>query len=376
VRTLLYYTDGTTSGGAEQVLLTLLAGLDRRRWRPVLVYHPAPGLAPLLESVQQLDVRLRAVARVEGKQTLARMARFVWQLWSERPAVFHAHLNWPLACRHGLLAAAMARVPAVVASEHLFVEIPWRRSIMIQQLISRGVDRYIAVSHDLARRLRQTLRFPSRKVCVVHNGIPLAPFDRPASAALRTVLGGEVGRPLVLTLARMNEQKGHEYLLEAAALVPEGRFVLAGDGPCRVLLEAQARALDLDERVVFLGHRQDVPELLASCDLFVLPSLFEGLPLSILEAMATAKPVIATAVGGTAEAVLHGETGLLVPPADPAALAAAIRTVLSDPLLAQRLATAGRARVRQEFAAETMVQRVTDIYEEVLDSRGGRRGRR
>jgi glycosyltransferase involved in cell wall biosynthesis len=124
----------------------------------------------------------------------------------------------------------------------------------------------------------------------------------------------------------------------------------------------------VSDRVVFLGYRQDIPDLLASCDLFVLPSLFEGLPLSILEAMAAGKPVIASAIGGTDEAVLHGETGLLVPPADPTALAAAIHTVLSNPLLARRLAAAGKARVYRTFSAEAMVQRVTQTYEEILSS--------
>lgn len=313
---------------------------------------------------------------MRGKQTPARVARFVVALRAARPDVFHAHLNWPLACRYGLVAAVLARVPAVVATEHLFREIPWRRSILVQQIISAGVDRYIAVCHEVARRLRQTLRFPARKVQVVRNGIPLAPFERPANPALRATLAGATGRPIVLTTARLNEQKGHGYLLTAAVLVPEATFVLAGDGPHRAMLEARARALGLESRVVFLGYRQDVPDLLASCDLFVLPSLFEGLPLSVLEAMAADRPVVATAVGGTDEAVIHGQTGLLVPPADPAALAAAIRTVLADPALAHRLAAAGKAQVHREFAVAGMVRRVTHIYDELLDSREGPCGRR
>jgi glycosyltransferase involved in cell wall biosynthesis len=176
---------------------------------------------------------------------------------------------------------------------------------------------------------------------------------------------------MVLTLARLDKQKGLHYLLEAAALIPEAMFVLAGEGPERPALEAQTRALGLNHRVVFLGYRDDVGDLLASCDLFVLPSLFEGLPLSVLEAMAAGKPVVATAIGGTDEAIVHGETGLLVHPADPVALARAIRTAVSDPVLSQRLGAAGRARAQQEFAAESMVRRITEIYDEILDSRKG-----
>jgi glycosyltransferase involved in cell wall biosynthesis len=171
------------------------------------------------------------------------------------------------------------------------------------------------------------------------------------------------------------EQKGLCYLLKAAVLVPEAIFVLAGEGPGRASLEAQVRELGLNKRVLFLGYRQDVPDLLACCDLFVLPSLFEGLPLSILEAMAANKPVVASAVGGNDEAIVHGETGLLVPPANPTALAAAIQTVLSNSDLSRRLAAAGKARVHEHFSAEAMVRQVAHIYEEVLSTHDVPHGR-
>jgi glycosyltransferase involved in cell wall biosynthesis len=143
--------------------------------------------------------------------------------------------------------------------------------------------------------------------------------------------------------------------------------VLVGEGRERPGLEAQARALGVAERVRFLGHRDDVPELLAACDVFVLPSRYEGLPLSVLEAMAAAKPVVATAIEGTDEVVLHGETGLLVPPAAPSALAQGIRAVLADRALAARMGQAGRARVCREFSTNRMIDEVTGVYDELLD---------
>ena len=303
----------------------------------------------------------------DGWEGAARVPQFVRQLRAKRPTVFHAHLTWPLACKFGLMSAVLARVPAVVATEHSFVEFYLDASIYMQQrLLAASLGRYLPVSHDLAQRLRQTLHFPARKIQVIHNGILVEPFNGLADAALRASLNGNSQRPIVLTAARLDAQKGHRYLLEAAALVPEAQFVLAGDGPARSSLEERVQALGLGNRVVFLGYRSDIPELLACCDLFVLPSLYEGLPLSVLEAMAAGKPVIASAVGGTDEAVIPGETGLLVPPADPIALATAIRTLLDDPPLAQRLALNGRARVQREFSAERMVQRVTRVYDELL----------
>ena len=305
------------------------------------------------------------------------MPQFLRELRRERPSVFHAHLNWPMACKFGLLAAALARIPAVVATEQLFVEYRFPLKSLVyalQQVIASGVDRYIAVSQHVARRLRQSFALSAPKLCVVPNSVFLAPFVRPVDAELRAKLIGTNARYFILTVARLDKQKGLEYLLEAAALVPETIFVLAGAGPERPALEAQTRALGLNNRVVFLGYRDDVDNLLASCDLFVLPSLFEGLPLSVLEAMAAGKPVVATAIGGTDETIIDGETGLLVPPADPAALANAIRRLLADPILSRRLGTAGRARVHQQFSAQNMVRRITEIYDEILDSRKAQHG--
>ncbi len=374
-RTVVYFTDSDGFGGAEQALLTLAAGIDRRRWHPVLVFHPGPGTRTLQRAARTMDIGLRAVPRVEGRLAALGVAQLTRTLRAIGPAVFHAHLNWPLACRFGLAAAILAGVPAIIATEHSFVEIPWRRSRLAQRALATGIDRYVAVSEDLARRLRQGLGFPAHKIEVVHNGIALHLFDRRPHPDLRGAWTGGHPRPVVLAIARLHPQKGVHYLLEAAALVPQAIIVVAGDGPQRGALEAEAQRLGLGDRTIFLGYRQDVGDLLASCDLFVLPSDFEGLPLTVLEAMAAAKPVVATDVGGTGEAVVDGETGLLVPPRDPVALARALQTLLVNPELRARFGAAGKARAIQEFSAETMIRRVTELYEAVLDSHRPAHGR-
>ena len=365
--TILYYTDSTEFGGAERVLLLLLEGLDRERWEPVLAHPPAEGIAPLLEGARRLDVPLWEVpAMPEGWRGAWRAPRLAWALRGRRPDVFHAHLSWPRACKYGLMAAVLARIPAIVATEHLFVEVPPDRLAWWQQrLLGAGIDCYVMVSQEVASRVKETYRVPERKIRLIPNGITA---DPPAASSDTGPPAGwpADGRPVILTAARLEEQKGHRFLLEAAGAVPEAVFLLAGEGAERTDLEARAQALGLSERVRFLGYRQDIPALLAACDLFVLPSLYEGLPLSVLEAMAAGKPVIATDIGGTREAIDHDGTGLLVPPADPAALAAAIRRVLGDPVLAARLAAAGQARVRAEFTADVMVRRMSSLYEELV----------
>jgi glycosyltransferase involved in cell wall biosynthesis len=373
MRTVVHFVDTDTFGGSEQSLLHLLEGLDRARWRPVLLHHPAAGLAQLLEGAAAAGVTVRQVPRVSDADVAWRLPGLVRALGVDRPAVFHAHLNWPLACKFGLVAARIRRVPVVIGTVQLFVAVLVNRSVRFQQrIVSAGVHRYVAVSEEVARRMATCFGISPAKLRVIHNGIDPGPFGRPPDARLRTALIGDPHRPLVLTLARLAPQKGLDTLVAAARLVPEAVFVVAGDGPERGALEAQAATLGLADRMRFLGHRRDVAALLDACDVFALPSLFEGLPLAVLEAMAAGKPVVASHIGGTDEAVLEGVTGLLVPPADPCALARAIRVVLADPALARRLGAAGRSRVDAEFSARRMVRAVEATYDEVLAATEGR----
>ncbi len=369
MKTVVHFTDGSAFGGTERALLHILARLDRRHWRSVLFHHPEPGLAPLLEETQHLQVELRVVPRMERIWDIGSLPKFVRALRAERPSILHAHLTWPLSCKYGLLAAVMARVPAVVATAHSRFDLGKKLLLRMQpRLIAAGVNRYLAVSRAVADQLCNDFGIPASKVQIVHNGIPFASFNVSANTTLRAGLTRGTAHPVVLMVGRLDKQKGHRYLIEAAQQVPEAMFVLAGDGPDQAALEARARALGVESRILFLGYREDIPDLLASCDLFVLPSLSEGLPLSILEAMAAGKPVIASAIGGNDEVITHGENGFLVPQADPAALTDAIRTVLSDSALARRLAEAGKALVHREFTVETMVERVTRVYDELTST--------
>jgi glycosyltransferase involved in cell wall biosynthesis len=163
-------------------------------------------------------------------------------------------------------------------------------------------------------------------------------------------------------VARLDHQKGIDQLLAAIPEVPAATFCVAGEGDLRSTLEELAERLGISDRVVFLGHRTDIPRLLIGCDLFVLPSRYEGFPLSVLEAMAAAKPVVATAVGGTPEAVVDGATGYLTTPGDPAGLAACIRLALSDPPRAREMGLRGRERVHELYSAPAMVAAYTRLY--------------
>lgn len=366
-RSTFFYTDSRVLGGAENAMFMLLGSLDRAQWEPTLLLEDAPGTEPLAERATALEVPVRRIASLPlgltGARRVPALARL---LRRERPDVFHAHMSSPVACKWGLAAAVLARVPAVLGTVQVGEYEPPDRSAYWQlRALARGVDRYLAVSRDIAGELVERLGWPAGKVEVSYNAVDVARFEVEAPAGLREELGGE-GRPLVLTPARLDVQKGHRVLFEAIREVPDALFLLAGEGPEREALEALAEELGIAERVRFLGRREDVPELLAACDVFALPSLYEGSSLAVLEAMAARIPVVSSAIGGTDELIEDGRSGLLVPPGDAEALAAALRRVLGDEELRRGLAARARERVEEGLTREQMAERVTGVYRELL----------
>lgn len=365
---VFFYTDSCVLGGAEKAMLMLLGSLDREEWRPTLLLDDRPGAEVLAERAAALGVPVRLVgplplglAGARGVPALARLLR------RERPAVFHAHMSSPVACKWGLAAAVLARVPAVLGTVQVGGYEPPDRSAYRQlRALSRGVDRYLAVSHGIANELVGQLHWPREKIDVVYNAVDLARVEVEAPPGLRQELGGGEGRPLVLMPARLDAQKGHRVLFEAIPQVPDALFLLAGEGPERGPLEALAAQLGIADRVRFLGRREDVPQLLAACDVFALPSLYEGSSLAVLEAMAAGIPIVSSAIGGTDELVEDGRSGLLVAPGDARGLAAALRRVLDDPGLRESLSAHARERVEAGLTREQMAARVSGVYRELL----------
>lgn len=372
---IVYYIDSNNFGGAEQVLYTLLKGLDRDIWHPILAYHPGPGIMPFIKQIEEIKVDTLSTPVIGSYKDISGIMSFTSKLKSIRPSIFHANLNWPLSCSYGIIAAYLARIHTIIATQHLYEDIYSRRDRIMQRLISIMVDCYIAISSDLAKHLRQAIS-SEKKVQVVQNGIDLEYYsggtnnysDRGVFARFN-----KNNLPVILTVARLAKQKGHTYLLKAAVKIPEALFIFAGDGPERSDLKKEVFDLNLTDRVEFLGERRDIPRLLIACDVFVQPSIFEGgLALSIMEAMAACRPVIATDIEGVNKNVTNGENILLVPPADPEALAVAITALLSDASLRQRISSAGKSLVSRDYSADKMVAGVTEIYNKHLYGNGPR----
>ncbi len=182
-------------------------------------------------------------------------------------------------------------------------------------------------------------------------------------------MGINLSSKVVGTVGRFDEQKGHMFFLKAIPKilqdVPDVRFIFVGDGSLRSKLEKMGRELEVNQNIIFTGVRRDIPEILSIMDVFVLPSIFEGFGIVLLEAMAVGKPVVASRAGGIPEIVEHGLTGILIEPANPSAIAGSVVKLLKNPVEAKRIANAGRAEVERKFTADAMARKIEGVYDEV-----------
>lgn len=358
---------GDVAGG--QIVALRLARAARARGDRVVFLSPSRG--PFAEIVERDGMRVELVD-VSRTFKLGGALRLILLLRRLRVDVLHTHT----ALAANVLSRIAGRLGGAAVVSHVHIENHFRPSRLaraVHTVLDNGSARLASRVLTVSESTRAALvaqGYPPSLVEVVHNGIDVESEAAKSGAGLRAELGVPYGAPLLCEIARLCDVKGQRELVEATALVPEAHLALAGDdleqgGAFRAMLEMLARERGVADRVHFLGYRADAGAVLDQADVLVLPSWVEGLPLVVLEAMAHAKPVIATPVGGTAELVADGETGLLVPSRDPAALAAAIRTLVGDPELAARLGRAGRERVEREFSEAGMARRVLEVYDEV-----------
>lgn len=238
----------------------------------------------------------------------------------------------------------------------------------LYSLGARGVNRLIAVSEEVKASIAKTLpAIPQKKIITICNSVDVRRYDKHSErTALRQELGFGEQQRVAAVVASFKEQKGHRFLLDALQEVvrqfPDLKVLFAGDGELQTALQAQTLRLHLENNVLFLGNRANIPDLLAASDYFILPSLWEGLPMALIEAMASRLPVIATRVSGTNQVMVHGETGLLVAPGNSAELAHAILELLSNPSMALQMGKAARRRVEIHFGAQKQAQEHLDLF--------------
>jgi L-malate glycosyltransferase len=357
---VLLVVDSLEVGGAERHVVDLASALHRKGYRVEVACSIADGLSKPLE---EAGVPVRPLMRRLVKRRVSpAYARGIRKLLKEgRFDLVHAHIY------ASAVAAAIATrgtgLPLVV-TEH--TEASWqnRWSRLSSRWTYQQARQIIAVSTPIERRLIERDGVPPERVTLISNAVIPASGD-PVDLA-DTLPEGWSERPLVGVVARLQPEKGVATFLKAAARVSkvsqEARFLVVGDGPLREELLELVGHLGLRERVCFLGYRADARGLIGLLDVLVVPSLTEGSPLIVLEAMAAGVPVVASAVGGIPDQVRHDEEGVLVPPDDPDALVGALGSLLEDPARARRLGETGRRRTENEFSYDALVRRIEAVY--------------
>ena len=367
---LMFVLTSPSRGGVEEVVLALLKRLPPGEFRLSLA-APRELLDAFGHDLDGVPADVEPVAAESwGRRAdVSRLARFIERV---RPDIVNPHLF-----RSVVVAAPLARwhsVPAVVETYHGregWRHGPIRGSFLPDRLLARFVNRVIAVSEAARDFLVRVKRYPADKVVVVPNGRNLSTLvpGRERDSA-RKELGVDHHTPIVGVVGRLEDQKGHRYLFDAWPAVtrefPDARLLVVGDGSLRATLEAQVAALGIGPSVIFTGFRADVARMLDAIDVLALPSLYEGMPLTAIEAAAMARPVVATAVDGTPEVVEHGVTGFLVPPRNSPALTSALLNLLADHERARALGAAGRRRTLERFDLGRQVEATAAVYRDVM----------
>jgi glycosyltransferase involved in cell wall biosynthesis len=373
---LLLFVNGFGMGGTERQVVNLVRALDRSRFEVHLACFKRWG--QLLGEIEDQGITIREypIDSLHNHRTISQQWRFARDLRRDGIEVVHTHNFY--ANVFALPAARLAGVPVVIASirDTGVYQTPLQKQV--QKMACRLAHR-VVVNAEAIRSWLISDGYRRDRIVVIRNGVDLGGFRRPRDAReVRREIDVPSDAPLVVVVSRLHELKGLDDFLDAAAILlarrRDAHFLIVGerfrarsgewerDGVYQQVLERQARRLGIADRVHFTGFRLDVPAVLAASTVSVLPSLSEGLSNTVLESMAAGIPVVTTSVGGTPEAVTDGETGLLVAPRDPPALARAIGRVLDEPDLARRLGENARRRIERSFSLEGMVRTTEDLY--------------
>lgn len=363
-------------GGPEKQIIEHLKRLNKNEfWGGIASFKENKGTSEILEKAQKeglpcLEIPMTGPLDFRAQRTLTQIVR------DQKADLLCVHGY--KACLMGLWAGKSAKIPVLAFSRGDTNE---NRKVAFYEWLERktlpAMAGIITVSAEQKRRL-ESLGIRNKKAWVVHNAVEVG-LNRNEFSAQREekIFQGLTiprGSKLVVSAGRLSPEKGHRYLIEAIAKLGEKKkdifFVFCGDGVCLEDLENQARESGVFEQCRFPGFRRDLPDIFSVMDLLVLPSLTEGLPNVVLEAFASGKPVVATAVGGVPEVVEDGVNGFLVPPANPELLAKAIRTSLSSEGLGQSLGEAGYQKVKTGFTFESQTRKLERIYQELLTSEG------
>jgi glycosyltransferase involved in cell wall biosynthesis len=367
---ILQLIDGLNIGGAEILLRDLSVGLVQRGFR-VSIGYSTPG--PLARDLQELGLPITRLPRLTRIDPIL-FAGMIRLMRKDPPQIVHTHLF--KSDFHGRLAARIAGVPVVVSTLHSIDRWAQKRPLgNLYGLTSRFSDRLIAISEDVKKFHIENTAVGEAKFVTIENGVDVKRFAGQGAAGqnVRKEFNLEASAFVFGIVGRLTPPKDHRVFLQAAAIIlqrmPLARFLIVGDGPLRDDLESYAHELGVQNSVIFTGMRRDIPAVLAALDVIVISSLWEGIPVTLLEGMASALPVVGTRVGSIPEVVTE-ETAVLVPPSDPDAIAQACLRLANDQELRLRMGEAGMKRVNAYYSMDAMIDRTTELYADLLRTRG------
>ena len=376
IKTLHIITESWILGGAQRNTLITIQGLKRKGYTVELACGPGgPMVDAALDSeipVTIVNSMVREIAPILDLRCLIENYKF---LKRNRFDFVHTHST-----KGGIIvrfAAKLAGVPIIVHTIH-GTPFQWgfswalnKTAILLEKIVALFSDKLIAVANLVKQEFLDVNICPGEKIETIYSGIDFSAFDVSVDVeAKKKELGIRPDEQIVGTVGHLVERKGHIYLIEAAQQIlektPNVRFIIAGEGPYRQEIEKKIVECKLSDKVMLLGNRDDVPELLSIMDIYVQPSLAEGLGRSMTEALYMKRPVIATAVNAVPELIEHEKTGLLIPPKEPQAIADAIQDLLSHPEKRKRLGENAHRKVFPEFSANLMVNRIENLYLRLL----------
>jgi glycosyltransferase involved in cell wall biosynthesis len=366
---VVYLAHAFMVGGAEEMVLNLVRHLPARFETMVCCIHEA---GPIGEEIRLTGTPVAVLGLTPGVRRPGDVAGIRQYLRETQPQIVHTFLL--TASLYGRLAAILERVPIVIGTEVNIYERKRPHHVLAERLLMWRTSRVVASAASVRDFYIRQVHADPAKVEVIYNAVDFAQAQPTRSRAdVRLECGVPADAMVAGVIARLTEQKGHRFLLDAMAETPalaRVHLMVVGGGELQAALVRQAEGLGLSDRVHFLGPRRDLGDLLAAMDVFVMPSLWEGLPLSLVLAMGAGLPVVATAVAGIPEVVDDGRTGMLVPPGDRAALGLALAKLVADAPSRERLGRDARATVLPRFNVDGYVQAIAGLYDRLLVESG------
>jgi glycosyltransferase involved in cell wall biosynthesis len=354
-------------GGSEMLAWRIAKALNRER-RYICSIYSAQESGTLAHILPAEGISTKGFSR-RSRFDLRLILRMTKLFRAERIQILHTHHLGQLL--YGGLAGRLAGA-RVVHTEHEYYTLKLLRHRRLLRVLSGLTDAVTAVAEPVTQFLRTEVGIPGKKLSTIPNGVDVIRFST-AKPTDRKALGWQETDVVIGCIARLEPEKGHAILLESFrqihTMYPHARLLLVGDGTERSRLEQLSRQFGLKDSLFFTGIRRDIPELLATCDMVVLASVHEGLPIAILEAMAAGKPIVATRVGSIPQVVLNGKTGFLVQPEDPCELTKALKTLIADKLERQRLGYNAFDLVNAYYSFDRTVSQYTALYDAALAKR-------